>query len=303
MSFKNFKIFIYRGPNKYLTITFKTEPSIKFLDLLEKIKTEIEPSLKVDINCRHAICGSCAIRVNGTPILACKTSLSNFIFDNNETVELLIEPLSKNSTLGDLQTDWSDFHNSFKNISEYLVPKSEKVLYRELIDSRTSDKCIKCGICYYQCPVIKLDDEFASPAVANKQLRFIVDDRDLRQTQRLETANNNSYQCIKCFKCIDSCPKQCEPSTAISQTHTMLIKDHSTLGQIHSKALFNSIYQNGKMKESDAILKSIGFIKSMKYFPSLIDAIFQGNFAFPKKSKKLEEIKALMKLSTEETDV
>ena len=41
------------------------------LDVLIKIKNEIDPSLAFRRSCREAICGSCSMNINGTNTLAC----------------------------------------------------------------------------------------------------------------------------------------------------------------------------------------------------------------------------------------
>src|SRR4030065_1453449 len=45
------------------------------LDALHRIKHEQDGSLTFRRSCRHAICGSCAMNVNGRNILVCKTPL------------------------------------------------------------------------------------------------------------------------------------------------------------------------------------------------------------------------------------
>ena len=41
------------------------------LDVLIKIKNEIDPTLTFRRSCREGICGSCAMNINGTNTLAC----------------------------------------------------------------------------------------------------------------------------------------------------------------------------------------------------------------------------------------
>ena len=46
------------------------------LDALHYIKAELDGSLTFRRSCRHAICGSCAMNVNGRNMLVCKTPLT-----------------------------------------------------------------------------------------------------------------------------------------------------------------------------------------------------------------------------------
>ena len=45
------------------------------LDALIRIKNECDGSLALRYSCRSAICGSCAMTINGSEKLACRTSL------------------------------------------------------------------------------------------------------------------------------------------------------------------------------------------------------------------------------------
>ena len=47
------------------------------LEALIRIKNELDGSLSLRYSCRSAICGSCAMDINGTEELACRTSIRN----------------------------------------------------------------------------------------------------------------------------------------------------------------------------------------------------------------------------------
>jgi hypothetical protein len=47
------------------------EPSLSVLDSLLQVKDREDGSLAVRCSCRAAICGSCGVRINGRPGLAC----------------------------------------------------------------------------------------------------------------------------------------------------------------------------------------------------------------------------------------
>ena len=46
----------------------------KVLDILNKIKNEIDPTLAYRRSCAHGVCGSCAMNVDGTNTLSCMKS-------------------------------------------------------------------------------------------------------------------------------------------------------------------------------------------------------------------------------------
>ena len=63
------------------------------LEGLNYIKTKLDTSLSFSAGCRSGVCGSCAVRVNGTEELACAYKL----FDGD-----LIEPLKNLPVMRDL---------------------------------------------------------------------------------------------------------------------------------------------------------------------------------------------------------
>jgi succinate dehydrogenase and fumarate reductase iron-sulfur protein len=69
---------------------------ITVLELLHKIK-EIDPTLSYRHMCRAGICGTCALKVNGKNVLACKTRLNKF-----EDNTIVLEPLDNAVVVKDL---------------------------------------------------------------------------------------------------------------------------------------------------------------------------------------------------------
>ena len=51
------------------------QPGQTVLDSLNAIKWEQDGTLSFRMSCRHAICGSCAMKVNGRSMLACQTQV------------------------------------------------------------------------------------------------------------------------------------------------------------------------------------------------------------------------------------
>ena len=66
---------------------------------LNRIREEHDAGLQFDFACRSAICGSCAMMVNGRPALACRTLTT----DLPEKIQLYPLPVFK--LIGDLSVD------------------------------------------------------------------------------------------------------------------------------------------------------------------------------------------------------
>jgi succinate dehydrogenase / fumarate reductase iron-sulfur subunit len=47
------------------------------VEALRRVKTEQDPSLSFRASCHMGVCGSCGMKINGKPKLACKTLIGN----------------------------------------------------------------------------------------------------------------------------------------------------------------------------------------------------------------------------------
>src|SRR3972149_6576290 len=87
------------------------------LDCLNLIKWTQDGTLTHRMSCRSAICGSCAVKVNGHPKLACKTQAVDEIINGR----MKIEPLGNAKVLKDLVVDLEPFFSKFQKVKPWLV--------------------------------------------------------------------------------------------------------------------------------------------------------------------------------------
>ena len=93
----------------------------KVLDILFKIKNEIDPSLTFRRSCAHGVCGSCAMNVDGVNTLSCIKSHSDIKGDLN------IYPLPHLRVIKDLIGDLSNLYKQYESIQPWLkTSKTEK---------------------------------------------------------------------------------------------------------------------------------------------------------------------------------
>ena len=76
------------------------EPAV-ILDVLLAVQ-RIDPTLGFRYSCRVAMCGTCAVRVDGRPVLACQTRVP-------QADKLVIEPLAGLPVVRDLIVDSTPF--------------------------------------------------------------------------------------------------------------------------------------------------------------------------------------------------
>ena len=124
----------------------------KVLDLLNKIKNEIDPSLAHRRSCAHGVCGSCAMNMDGKNGLACTKPHAEINGDIN------IYPLPHLKVEKDLIGDLSTLYKQYESIEPWLKT-SAKVESKEILQSREDnskldggDECLMGDCCLAACP-------------------------------------------------------------------------------------------------------------------------------------------------------
>src|SRR6476469_7323172 len=90
------------------------------LDALLHVKSYSDSSVGIRYSCRMASCGSCGMKINGRPRLACYTKISEL---NDQTI--VCDPLPSFPRIRDLVTDFTEFFSHHKKIEPYI--HNEKV--------------------------------------------------------------------------------------------------------------------------------------------------------------------------------
>ena len=209
-----------RQPSSWME-TFQLEPrgKMNLLEALMRIQDEQDGSLAFRYSCRGAVCGSCAMRVDGKVVLACRTPVEGLLGR-----PVLIEPLPYFPVIRDLIVDMSSFFARYREIEPFLHSKEVPGPRETLMDERQRKEidpyinCILCGICFGSCPAFKLDSSFLGPAMLAKAFRFLLDPRDGRGDKILKTVNSSRtgvWACKTVFNCVTVCPKEVPPTRAI----------------------------------------------------------------------------------------
>jgi succinate dehydrogenase / fumarate reductase, iron-sulfur subunit len=190
------------------------------LDALHYIKAELDGSLTFRRSCRHAICGSCAMNVNGRNMLVCKTPLTR---EMDGKGRVTVKPLSYLPIIKDLVVDRSSFWEQYQRVKPWLIPpedvpeKEFRVSPEEVEAIHNAETCIMCGACYSSCQVIAMTKEYIGPHALLKAFLRVLDPRDAAPGERLAdlSGEDGPYRCHTIFNCIDACPKKLNPTQAI----------------------------------------------------------------------------------------
>src|SRR4029434_4437961 len=151
------------------------------LDALNHVKDRLDGSLSFRWSCRMGVCGSCGMKVNGTPKLTCATFLSDYL-----PGPIRVEPLDYFPVIRDLVVDITDFMRKLKQVRPRITHKEEKsraeAEYLQTTDQLDTNKqfsmCINCMLCYSACPIYGLEPGFIGPAAIALAQRYNMDSRD-----------------------------------------------------------------------------------------------------------------------------
>jgi succinate dehydrogenase / fumarate reductase iron-sulfur subunit len=196
------------------------EPGMTILDMLRTIKDDQDGSLTYRRSCRHAICGSCAMNVNGKNMLVCDQPLKNHL---DRKGRITIRPLPYQPIIKDLVVDRTAFWEQYQRVKPWLIPPDEipekefRMSPAEVEALRNAEKCIMCGACYASCQVIGLNKKYIGPHALLKAFQRVLDPRDSAPGERLADVDGDDgvFRCHTIFNCIDACPKELNPTFAI----------------------------------------------------------------------------------------
>ncbi|SHI97157.1 fumarate reductase iron-sulfur subunit [Desulfofundulus thermosubterraneus] len=189
-------------------------PGMTLFVALNKIREEQDPSLMFDFVCRAAICGSCAMLVNGKPRLACKTLTKDL------PSRITLFPLPVFKLVGDLSVDTGTWfrHMSLKTEAWIHTTKEfDPQAREERMDNETAlkiyeaERCIECGCCIAGCATANIREDFIGAAGINRVARFMVDPRDERSPQEyfeVVGTEEGTFGCVGLMACEDNCPME-----------------------------------------------------------------------------------------------
>jgi succinate dehydrogenase / fumarate reductase iron-sulfur subunit len=251
--------------------TIELEPHRSVLEGILQAKARFDGSIGIRCSCRAAICGSCGVRINGQPGLACHTHLDD-AFKRAKDGIIEVEPMGNMPIIKDLIVDMDAVHwKKIQRVTPWLInkepiPEREYLVDREaMVDVTQSMACIQCGACVSDCLSMEVDPLFIGPAALAKAYRFVGDPRDSQQRERLEDLaedRHGMFDCTHCFKCIEACPKGVAPMSQIMRLRRRATSDHHIVdrnnGERHEAAFTTLIHDYGLLWEAELLPRSIG---------------------------------------------
>jgi succinate dehydrogenase / fumarate reductase iron-sulfur subunit len=191
------------------------------LEALLRIQAEQDGTLAFRYACRGAVCGSCAMILNGEVGLACRTQVHALEGD-----AVTVEPLPNLPLVRDLVVDMDVFLAKDTAVVPWLEPRGEAPERERLVspegwkEAEPYTNCILCASCHGVCPVASRDPDYLGPAALGKHYRFLSDVRDGADAERLAlvAGEHGVDGCDVVWNCARVCPKRVPPTKGILAT-------------------------------------------------------------------------------------
>lgn len=276
------------------------------LDALHIVKDEQDGTLAFRRSCRSAICGSCAVRINGFPKLACNTQL---IPEYKKRGAIVIEPLSNHRVIKDLVVDFNPFWEKMNKAEPWLnreeaVSGQLSVISKEkILNINNSSKCIMCGCCNAACNTLEIDKHFIAPAALAKAWRFVGDSRERQKKKRLEKISeaHGMWDCVRCVHCTEYCPKDVAPLQAIERLRACAMEEGviDNHGARHVESMVDSVKRVGRLDEAAMTFKTLGFLRSLGMIPFGLKMEMHGKMPMPLIFPQIENMDEVKKIYEE----
>jgi fumarate reductase (CoM/CoB) subunit B len=229
------------------TYTVNVNEGARVLHVLHAIHDELDPTLAYRHSCSSGQCGSCAVRVNGEPVLACMEEAR----DN-----ITIEPLNL-SVKKDLVVDLLP---KLETIASLKPSDASRMPTKSDIDAiKPLRTCIECLSCVSVCPAMDVT-QFLGPTAMRQEMRLALDPRNIddRVTAAVE---EGLFKCTSCQACWKVCPKDIEiPGKAIEKLRSLANKKGLTLPRHQEVAALIKATGRSVTREKPTFLEQIGEI-------------------------------------------
>jgi succinate dehydrogenase / fumarate reductase iron-sulfur subunit len=295
-----------RPESYYQEFALEVDETATVLDGLIQVREEVDGTLAVRCSCRSAICGSCAMKVNGKGVLGCTTKFIDVMGPDGAAVT--VEPAGNMGLIKDLVVEFDAHWDKIKAIEPWLKPSGPAPEAEYL----TSDQdmlhlagvmgCIQSGVCTSECTVLEIDENFLGPAALAKAYRFVADPRDDADVDRLGQLNRYGgiWDCTRCMKCVEACPKDVDPMGRIMAMRELAMVAGYTdnNGASHANAFYDIVKRNGLLNEFWLIMKTFGMFnipEMLKLAPIGIKAFFRGKMP-PITFDKIPEPKSVTRI-------
>lgn len=188
---------------------------LRFVDLFRKINDEQDPTMAWSSSCEHAQCGTCGMKINGKPLLACELLVKNAV-ELFETHTFRVEPLTIAPVIRDLVVDLEKAYDRIHLVKPYLIAPAPphpdgdeyRISPRVLETYEEATRCINCFCCATAC--VTTQRNYLGPNAMLANIVRIMDPRETAEKERLDVlyGENGTPRCRTARACSFVCPKE-----------------------------------------------------------------------------------------------
>ena len=199
----------------YQTYQIQAGPIMRFVDVLRMINDEQDPTLTWNSSCEHGQCGTCSMKINGKPMLACELLVENGV-DFFKTTTFTIEPLEVAPVVRDLVIDTDIAYERVDRVKPYIIEPlgtgeggEEYQIAPDLLEHYVdATRCINCFCCASAC--LSSHQTFLGPNAMLATIVRMLDPREQEKEERLKTifSEEGVYRCHSSQACSFVCPKE-----------------------------------------------------------------------------------------------
>jgi fumarate reductase (CoM/CoB) subunit B len=242
---------------RYESYDVPRSPRMRIMDALDYIHEQLAVDFGYRWLCGSKKCGSCAVKVNGSPRLAC--------WEEAEP-DMTIEPLDNMPVVRDLVTSRDPYEKFLAELSPVLARNKEYPGFPEpLTDLEMAPtahlrECIQCLCCQSVCPVLDQGDTgFAGPALLVALSELAQDPRDGADRAQLADGVAHVFQCVSCYECERVCPAEIPiVSEAIEPLKRLAVRSGKSAGSRRAQAFLQVVKERGHANAILITLKTKG---------------------------------------------
>lgn len=280
-----------QGPPRFDTFVLEMAEDETVLEGLLRIRDELDPSLAFRGACQQGFCGECALRINSSGRLACRSLVGKLAAPDKP---ISVEPLRHVPVVKDLVWDmqaflWSKVEALHPWVAAENPPAAEHLVSPEVTaDLQKVMSCYMCGLCDEGCTVIAVDDTFLGPAALTKAYRVIFDPRDVHRKEHIAEMQGprGLWDCVHCFEANSHCPKGIEPTDRIMTLRDVASREGITHPRVarHHASFAASVKSSGWLDEGRLAIEQEGLTNIpglLNLAPTALRALRRGKAPIP----------------------